>query len=178
MTSGSLLTSNLNSVVSITNATMLEWPLNATFSRSFYESLWSIDLRARTSLQVKINKISLPPWFVWSPNNMECVLNSLRHTWLLVNICNMIYSSPHIIVAMTREKEDLTLHDTHYRRDFLTYDNQLLDGELFLQVSFWMSIIILATQLGPYLIPAEGSPYSFDSHLRHKTGLNWFYGKG
>ena len=60
---------------------------------------------------------------------------------------------------MTREKEDLTLHDTHYRRDFLTYDNQLLDGELFLQVSFWMSIITLATQMVPI-----GS-YSFDSQF-------------
>ena len=33
---------------------------------------------------------------------------------------------------MHREKEDLA-HDIHYRRDFLTYDNQLLDGEIFLQ---------------------------------------------
>ena len=33
---------------------------------------------------------------------------------------------------MQREKDDL--HDNHYRRDFLTYDNHILDGEVFLQV--------------------------------------------
>ena len=46
---------------------------------------------------------------------------------------------PPKLVAMAREKEDLSLHDTHYRRDFVTYDNQLLDGELFLQVRFPIS---------------------------------------
>jgi hypothetical protein len=39
-----------------------------------------------------------------------------------------------ISVAMAREKDEIALHDAHYRRDFLTYDNQLLDGEIFLQV--------------------------------------------
>jgi len=33
---------------------------------------------------------------------------------------------------MAREKDELL--DTHYRRDFLTYDNHILDGEIFLQV--------------------------------------------
>ncbi len=33
---------------------------------------------------------------------------------------------------MHREKDEM--HDTPYRRDFLTYDNQLLDGDVFLQV--------------------------------------------
>ena len=32
---------------------------------------------------------------------------------------------------MHREKDELL--ETHYRRDFLTYDNHLLDGEIFLQ---------------------------------------------
>ena len=36
------------------------------------------------------------------------------------------------IVAMHREKEELV--DGPYRRDFLTYDNHVLDGEIFLQV--------------------------------------------
>ena len=34
---------------------------------------------------------------------------------------------------MHREKEELV--DGPYRRDFLTYDNHILDGEIFLQVS-------------------------------------------
>ena len=38
-------------------------------------------------------------------------------------------------VAMHREKEELV--DGPYRRDFLTYDNHILDGEIFLQVSFF-----------------------------------------
>ena len=37
-------------------------------------------------------------------------------------------------VAMHREKEE-QLVDGPYRRDFLTYDNHVLDGEIFLQVS-------------------------------------------
>jgi len=41
----------------------------------------------------------------------------------------MYFSFP---VAMAREKDELL--DTHYRRDFLTYDNHILDGEIFLQV--------------------------------------------
>ena len=36
---------------------------------------------------------------------------------------------------MHREKEELV--DGPYRRDFLTYDNHILDGEIFLQVSFF-----------------------------------------
>ena len=36
---------------------------------------------------------------------------------------------------MHREKEELV--DGPYRRDFLTYDNHILDGEIFLQVSFY-----------------------------------------
>ena len=36
---------------------------------------------------------------------------------------------------MHREKEELV--DGPYRRDFLTYDNHVLDGEIFLQVSFF-----------------------------------------
>ena len=35
-------------------------------------------------------------------------------------------------VAMHREKEEQL---EPYRRDFLTYDNHVLDGEIFLQVS-------------------------------------------
>ena len=34
---------------------------------------------------------------------------------------------------MQRERDELV--DAPYRRDFLTYDNHLLDGEMFLQVS-------------------------------------------
>ena len=41
----------------------------------------------------------------------------------------------YFLVAMQREKEELV--DGPYRRDFLTYDNHVLDGEIFLQVSFW-----------------------------------------
>jgi hypothetical protein len=37
-----------------------------------------------------------------------------------------------VAVAMHREKDEL--HDSPYRRDFLTYDNHVLDGEFFLQV--------------------------------------------
>jgi hypothetical protein len=33
---------------------------------------------------------------------------------------------------MQRERDELV--DAPYRRDFLTYDNHLLDGEMFLQV--------------------------------------------
>ena len=40
---------------------MLLWPPNATISRSLHERLWSIDLRARTSPQVKINKGAMAP---------------------------------------------------------------------------------------------------------------------
>ena len=36
---------------------------------------------------------------------------------------------------MHREKEELV--DGPYRRDFLTYDNHILDGEIFLQVSLF-----------------------------------------
>ena len=36
-----------------------------------------------------------------------------------------------LLVAMHREKEELV--DGPYRRDFLTYDNHILDGEIFLQ---------------------------------------------
>ena len=39
---------------------------------------------------------------------------------------------------MHREKEELV--DGPYRRDFLTYDNHILDGEIFLQVSFYEMI--------------------------------------
>ena len=35
--------------------------------------------------------------------------------------------------SQQREKEAEIL-DSHYRRDFVTYDNQLLNGEMFLQV--------------------------------------------
>jgi hypothetical protein len=38
-----------------------------------------------------------------------------------------------ISVAMQRERDELV--DAPYRRDFLTYDNHLLDGEMFLQAS-------------------------------------------
>ena len=51
---------------------------------------------------------------------------------------------------MAREKEDLSLHDTHYRRDFLTYDNQLLDGELFLQVRVTFFTDYLSLSLPDY----------------------------
>ena len=40
---------------------------------------------------------------------------------------------------MQREKDDL--QDTHYRRDFLTYDNQILDGEIFLQVRTYFYVM-------------------------------------
>ena len=35
-------------------------------------------------------------------------------------------------MSQAREKEELL--DTHYRRDFISLDNQLLNGEMFLQV--------------------------------------------
>ena len=35
------------------------------------------------------------------------------------------------LVSQSREKDEL---DSHYRRDFITCDNQLLNGEMFLQV--------------------------------------------
>ena len=39
---------------------------------------------------------------------------------------------------MHREKEELV--DGPYRRDFLTYDNHILDGEIFLQVRFYENV--------------------------------------
>ena len=38
----------------------------------------------------------------------------------------------YIAVAMQLERDELV--DLPYRRDFLTYDNHVLDGDIFLQV--------------------------------------------
>jgi hypothetical protein len=38
-------------------------------------------------------------------------------------------------VSQAREKEGELL-DSHYRRDFISCDNQLLNGEMFLQVKY------------------------------------------
>ena len=45
---------------------------------------------------------------------------------------------------MQREKEELV--DGPYRRDFLTYDNHVLDGEIFLQVSIYYLYSFLEVQ--------------------------------
>ena len=63
---------------------------------------------------------------------------------------------------MAREKEDLSLHDTHYRRDFLTYDNQLLDGELFLQVRVTFFTDYLSLSLSLSLSPIISVSCSLD----------------
>jgi hypothetical protein len=46
---------------------------------------------------------------------------------------------------MQRERDELV--DAPYRRDFLTYDNHMLDGEMFLQVK---SRHIRVTRLGEF----------------------------
>ena len=43
-------------------------------------------------------------------------------------------------VSQSREKDEL---DSHYRRDFITCDNQLLNGEMFLQVCSLFFVLIL-----------------------------------
>ena len=45
----------------------------------------------------------------------------------------MLY--PHL-VSQAREKDSEIL-DSHYRRDFISLDNQLLNGEMFLQVGIY-----------------------------------------
>ncbi len=61
------------------------------------------------------------------------ILSKLDRLSILRLAVAFLRTKTYFQVAMAREKEDLALHDTHYRRDFLTYDNQLLDGEIFLQ---------------------------------------------
>jgi hypothetical protein len=50
-------------------------------------------------------------------------------------------------VSQAREKEGELL-DNHYRRDFISCDNQLLNGEMFLQVSFFALSNIFSVLLG------------------------------
>ena len=52
-----------------------------------------------------------------------------------------------VAVAMQRERDELV--DAPYRRDFLTYDNHLLDGEMFLQVRPLLLLLLLLSLLLP-----------------------------
>ena len=52
-----------------------------------------------------------------------------------------------VAVAMQRERDELV--DAPYRRDFLTYDNHLLDGEMFLQVRPLLLLLLVLSLLFP-----------------------------
>ena len=39
-----------------------------------------------------------------------------------------------LLAASQQREKEADILDSHYRRDFVTYDNQLLNGEMFLQV--------------------------------------------
>ena len=58
------------------------------------------------------------------------------------------------LVSQSREKDEL---DSHYRRDFITCDNQLLNGEMFLQVCIsarWKHILnLLMVEKLDYMFP-------------------------
>ena len=68
------------------------------------------------------------------------------------------------LVSQSREKDEL---DSHYRRDFITCDNQLLNGEMFLQVCIsarWKHIL--------NLLVVEKLDYKFP-RCRPWTGSWW-----
>ena len=50
-----------------------------------------------------------------------------------LDLSTRIWIKCYFAASQQREKEAEIL-DSHYRRDFVTYDNQLLNGEMFLQV--------------------------------------------
>jgi hypothetical protein len=74
-------------------------------------------------------------------------------------------------VSQAREKEGELL-DTHYRRDFISCDNQLLNGEMFLQV---LNLITSYSSVsGSDLQNRTGSWYKYWIGLRRMFSLSFF----
>ena len=63
------------------------------------------------------------------------ILSKLDRLSILRLAVAFLRTKTYFQVAMSREKDELI--DGPYRRDFLTYDNHLLDGEIFLQVKYF-----------------------------------------
>ena len=96
--------------------------------------------------------------------------NNAKENWVLSfspsydkRLCSFILHSQYLIpilipnlflVSQSREKDEL---DSHYRRDFITCDNQLLNGEMFLQVCIsarWKHILnLLMVEKLDYMFP-------------------------
>ena len=60
------------------------------------------------------------------------ILSKLDRLSILRLAVAFLRTKTYFQVAMAREKDELL--DSPYRRDFLTYDNHILNGEVFLQV--------------------------------------------
>lgn len=66
------------------------------------------------------------------------ILSKLDRLSILRLAVAFLRTKTYFQVAMSREKDELI--DGPYRRDFLTYDNHLLDGEIFLQVKYFYRV--------------------------------------
>ena len=62
----------------------------------------------------------------WEERGLKII--DFETTWFLDGL---LYIFVLITVSMQRERDELV--DGPYRRDFLTYDNHILDGDIFLQ---------------------------------------------
>ena len=98
-------------------------------------------LRAKSYIKGKFSGAAPSP----CPDDTETLIESQQHldhrdgqarclpTEPSLDLSTRIWIKCYFAASQQREKEAEIL-DSHYRRDFVTYDNQLLNGEMFLQV--------------------------------------------
>lgn len=86
-------------------------------------------LRTKSYFQGKPGELLLPQKSLPKPVANNIFFLSKK---MLVNKIDLIDVHFSIAVAMQLERDELV--DLPYRRDFLTYDNHVLDGDIFLQV--------------------------------------------
>ena len=80
------------------------------------------------------------------------ILSKLDRLSILRLAVAFLRTKTYFQVAMSREKDEL-IDNGPYRRDFLTYDNHLLDGEIFLQVNCHMwSFFHICSSLASFFI--------------------------
>ena len=58
----------------------------------------------------------------------------------------IIFGKMYYDLILESQRKEAEILDSHYRRDFITCDNQLLNGEMFLQVDIFLKTKLLTFQ--------------------------------